>query len=113
MSYDREACQVRTDREQQAYLVSAVACVFCNVHKALISITITMSPPFCLFYGHSATALVQAPYTIYSVFSATIFTFKSPPHDMFQPQMAINRCFVYAKTVSSAYSFHLFTHLQM
>jgi hypothetical protein len=37
---------------------------------------------------------------MYSVLNATIFTFISPHYDMFRPQTAIIRCFVYAKTVA-------------
>jgi hypothetical protein len=46
--------------------------------------------------------------TIYSVLNATIFTFIFPPYDMFRPQAASIRCFVYIKTVAL---YKMFTYL--
>jgi hypothetical protein len=53
-------------------------------------------------------AFIYLSRTIYSVLNATIFTFISPPYDMFRPQTAIIRCFAYAKTVAL---YKIFTYL--
>jgi hypothetical protein len=48
---------------------------------------------------------------MYSILSATISTCISPPYNMFRPQTAIIRCFVYAKTFALYKMYKMFTYL--
>jgi hypothetical protein len=87
-------------------------------HETYYYVSVALFPLISSYFGSAFTiifkhllACIYLSRTIYLVLNATIFTSISHSYDMFRPQTAIIRCFVYAKTVALYKMYKIFTYL--
>jgi hypothetical protein len=82
-----------------------------NSFKCLHILVIRNKTQLCnIIFKHPVT-FTYLSCKMYLVLNATIFSFISPPYDMFRPRTAIIRCLVYAKTAALHKIYGMFTYL--